>query len=354
MRSRVFSMAALVMAAAPLRAYAYSLPSISDAPIFNETANAVTNGSFSLNPAELINKAGQMLAGEIRNSMGYTVTIIFIALISGSVRVLSDSFDNETSRAAGFISFAVMSMLALKCFAMSISYAQNVTEAVSAFVNKLTPVFIMTLFACGNVTAGTAFSPVLSASVYVISYVIEKCLVPMITFSAVLSVISNINGKMGVLNLCRVLRSLTKWITTALITLFTAVTSLYGMSAPPMDELGKKTLKFTVSSAVPVVGGFLSDSADTVLCGARLIKNAAGAAGIITVCAICFVPVLKVFVIQLVLKAGSAVCEPVADKKISAMLWEMSETIMLVFAVLVMMMVMLTVDIGIILAVTGF
>ncbi|MBQ7573709.1 MAG: stage III sporulation protein AE [Clostridia bacterium] len=354
MRLTVCSIMLFLILLIPSKTLAYTAPKISDTPIFNETVEDVTSGRFSLNPISLINRFGELLTNEIKNSIGYVITIIFIALISGSVKVLSDSFSNETSKTVEFISFCVMSALSLKCFTMSMGYANDVVGAVSAFVNKLTPVFIMTLFACGSVVLGSAFSPVLSATVYVISFVIEKCLVPMITFSAVLSVVGNINDRVGVTNLCRVLKSLTKWIMVALITLFTTITALYGVSAPSLDALSAKAIKFAVGSTVPIVGNFLSDSLDTVLSGTRLVKNAVGVSGIITMCVICLVPILKVFVIQLVLKAGAALCEPVADKKISAMLWEVSDSILLIFAVLVMMMVMLMIDIGIILAVTGF
>lgn len=54
-----------------------------------------------------------------------------------------------------------------------------------------------------------------------------------------------------------------------------------------------KAAKFTMSSLVPVVGGILSDAAETVLAGAGILKNAVGVFGMLAVLAMCVVPFLQ-------------------------------------------------------------
>ena len=354
MRSTVFSLLLIIMLLLPLPSRASELPVIQGEDLFNDTAADIASGGFILNPVKIINSIGERLTDEIKASAKYIIAILLVAAISGLIRALSDSFGKSASEAANFICFALMSTAALGCFTLALGYATDVTGAICDFVTKLTPALIMTLYACGSVATATAFEPVMSAAVYVITLVIEKCLVPMICFSAVLSVAGNINDKVQISNFCRVLKSIAKWIMVASITIFTAISAAYGMSAPSLDAVGGKAVKFAVGSLVPVVGGFLSDTLETVLSGTRLIKNAVGVAGMAAICSMCLVPVIKIFIMQLLLKAGAALAEPISEKRISSMLWEMSDSIMTIFAAAVMIMVLFVINIGIILAATGF
>ena len=48
-----------------------------------------------------------------------------------------------------------------------------------------------------------------------------------------------------------------------------------------------KAAKFTISNMVPVVGGVISDTAETLLAGASVLRNAAGVFGMLAVIGIC-------------------------------------------------------------------
>ena len=70
-------------------------------------------------------------------------------------------------------------------------------------------------------------------------------------------------------------------------------------------------------------------------------------------CIICVTPIIKLAVMQLMFKLISAITEPIADKRISAMLWGMSDAIVAVFGVVVLTAVMFTINICIILRFTA-
>ena len=187
----------------------------------------------------------------------------------------------------------------------------------------------------------------------IISIILRNCLVPLLTFGAVLSVAGNINSKMQISNFTRVIRSISKWLMAAVITVFTGISAVYGFSAPALDAVSAKAVKFAVGSMVPVVGGFLSDSLETVISGTRLMKNAVGVSGIVIMCVICITPAVKIAVMQLMLKLTAALVEPLTDKRISKMLWDISEAIITVFAMVVMTAVLFVISIAIILAATN-
>lgn len=63
-----------------------------------------------------------------------------------------------------------------------------------------------------------------------------------------------------------------------------------GAIAGSADAAAVKAAKMTISRAIPVVGGILSDAAETVLAGAGVLRGTVGVVGMLVVLAICLTP----------------------------------------------------------------
>lgn len=353
MRSLLFKILLLLVLVLPLRAYA-DAPYIEGEDMFNETVGQAMTGELSLKPAEILNKLSDNLLGEVRECAADVMTLFIIAAISGLITAVSKSFGGQsTGEAAFFACFTLMSAATIKCFSVAMGYGTEVVTAMTDFITKLSPTFMLMMAASGRSISAASFQPVMSGAVYVVSVVIEKCLVPLIAFSSVLSVAGNISDKVQLSGFCKVVKSIAKWLMAAIITIFTGISAIYGFSAPALDAVSGKAVKFAVGSLVPVVGTFLSDTLETVVSGTRLVKNAVGTAGMIVMCGICIIPILKIGVIQLMLKITSAIAEPLTDKRISSMMWEVSESVTTIFAVVIMVAVLFLINIAMMMAFTN-
>lgn len=359
MRSLLFKLIVVLMFALPVTAYAdtemYGTDlTLSGEDTYNEAVDKVSSGTLSLDPMSVLNMLTDDLLGEVRTCAGDVMILFIMAAISG---VITNEFGalgkSGSGEAAFFACFTLMSAAALKCFATALTYGADTARLMTDFITKLSPLVMLSLAASGAPVSAAVFQPVMSGSVYVASLVIDKCLVPLASFGAVLAVAGNINERVRLSGFTRLVKSVGKWIMTAVITVFTAISAIYGFSSPSLDAVGGKAVKFAVGSLVPVVGGFVSDTLETVVSGTRLMKNSVGTAGIIAVIAICALPVIKIGVIQLMLKITSAVAEPLTDKRISGMMWEVSEAVTSVFAIVVMTAVMFIINISIMIGATN-
>ena len=81
-----------------------------------------------------------------------------------------------------------------------------------------------------------------------------------------------------------------------------------------------KATKFTVSSVVPVVGGIISDAAETVLVGAGVLKNSVGVFGMLVVLGMCVVPFLQLGVHYLTYKIVAALSATAANSKVAGLI----------------------------------
>lgn len=336
-----------------VNAYAEPLPELSGEPEFNSNVSEIISGEMKLSPSEILNGIREDALREIRASSKELIILIIIAAMSGAVTLLGDSGMKAGSEAAFFCCFTAMSAAALQCFKIALDYGREVIEAMTAFITKLSPLLMMLLVAGGKTVSAAAFHPVLSSAVYMIGILVEKVLLPLCVMCAVLSVSGNIGGENKISGLCRAVGSVNKWIMSAVITVFTGISTIYGFNAPSLDALSAKTIKFAAGSLVPVVGGFLSDTLETVVSGSRVMKNAVGTAGLVSICTICLIPIIKIGIIHLMLRIASAISEPLADKRISTMLNDCSVAVGGVFALAVMTAVLFIINLCIILAATN-
>ena len=349
---RIFVILAVVMSISAT-VYAYDIPTIDGYDIFSNTATEMATGEFSLNPVDVFNNIIASLSEELKSFSVTASSILVMTLLSSTVNTLNSALGTGMSANASFFTFfTVVSGLALTCFFKTLTYATEVMGYMTDFMSKLSPVLIVTLFACCKPASAAAFEPVLSAAVVIVSEVITKCLVPLITFSAVLSVAGNVGDRNGISGFVKIVKSATKWIMALVITVFTGINAIYGFATPALDAVGTRTLKFAVGSLVPIVGGFLSDTLDTVTASGAVVKNAVGASGIVMLSIICLPPIIKLGIMQMMFKLISAITEPIADRRISSMLWDIGEAFVALFGVVVLTAVMFIINICIILRFT--
>ena len=98
------------------------------------------------------------------------------------------------------------------------------------------------------------------------------------------------------------LRKAVTWILTGSLALFTGYLTLSGGVTGSADALSAQLARSAIATAVPVVGGIISDATGTVLAGAGVLKNGIGIFGMLAVLAICLLPFLRLAVQYLLYK----------------------------------------------------
>ena len=107
---------------------------------------------------------------------------------------------------------------------------------------------------------------------------------------------------------------------TVVLLVFVGYLTVSGVIAGSTDAVTVKAAKFTMSSLVPVVGGILSDAAETVLAGARILKNAVGVFGMLAVLCMCVAPFLQLGIHYLTYKVTSALSATVSSGRVAGLI----------------------------------
>ncbi len=316
---------------------------------YNKNVQDILSGDFSLNPASIINTAVNTFMKEVKNSQKLIINIVVIAAISGTLNILQFSFGNtQSGEAAFFACFTLVAIALSGLISEVVGYGAEVIKSLTDFTTKIAPVLTISLIASGKVASAGSFYPVLSGAIYVVSVIINQFIIPLVYLSAILGIVNNISKRVQIKNLTNLIKNFSKWILTGILTIFTGINAIYGFSVPVLDAVSLKAVQFTVGSCVPVVGGLVSDTVETVLTGAKLMKNAVGTAGIIAVITICTVPILKLGAIILMLKLAAASVEPLTDKRISGMISDVISPITTVFSMVIATSMLFIISIAII------
>lgn len=141
---------------------------------------------------------------------------------------------------------------------------------------------------------------------------IAKVLIPLTyTYVAACAVHAAL-GNPGLKRMAGTLKGLITGTLTVVMLAFVGYLTISGVIAGSTDAITLKTAKFAISGSVPVVGGVLSDAAETVLVSAGLLKNAVGVFGTLVILGVCLIPFLRMGVHYLVYKLTSALCATVS------------------------------------------
>ena len=127
-----------------------------------------------------------------------------------------------------------------------------------------------------------------------------------------------------------------KWaITTILIGALACFLGYLGMSgliSGAADAMTVKAAKLTMGGIVPVVGGIISDAAETVLAGAAMLRNSIGIFGTVTIIGLCLVPFLRLAVHYLSYKLAAALSATISGSQIGTLIEHLAGAFGLILA----------------------
>lgn len=101
---------------------------------------------------------------------------------------------------------------------------------------------------------------------------------------------------------------------------FTAYLGLTSVITTAVDASAVKAARTVLSSAIPVVGGMLSDASAMVLSAAGLVRSSTGVFGLVVVLAVCAGPFALLSVRSIMLKAAAVLADSVENRRMSEML----------------------------------
>lgn len=316
-----------------------------------QKVKSVINGENAVNYSTLLEVVVQILIQLISTYTPMFALIIGIGIIASLLGQIKSKFaEKSTADIVHFVCFCLIVVIMASSVNKLVVSVKNTLSIMQSQVNVLFPIILTLMAGIGSVSSVGVFQPILAVMSNVITIVITKVAIPIFLFSFVLNVIGHLSSNVKLDKFSSFLSSLFKWLIGITFTIFFAVMSIQGISAGAFDSVSLRTAKFTISSYVPIMGGYLSQGMDLILASGVLIKNSVGLVGVLIIISTVFAPILEIIVFSLLLKAVSAIIQPLGNNRITNFLHETSKTITMLSTCIIVVGFMYFVSIGLCMA----
>ncbi|MGV8145059.1 MAG: stage III sporulation protein AE [Alkaliphilus sp.] len=316
---------------------------------YREYIIKIIKGEATFNFTDVVEGSFRLLFREVMVNWNLLVQIIILSLVYAILSNLQSSFENKTiSKLAYNVCYLMIASLVIKSFFIAINIGKEAIEMMVAFMQVLTPIVLTLILTMGGLTTATFFHPILFGGIGFIGTIIKSVVLPLLIFSAVLSVVSNLSTKIQISRLANLFKQTAIALLGFILTIFIGIISIQGIAAASVDGIGLRTTKFAIERFIPIVGGFLSDAMDTVIGCTLVLKNGIGALGFLVIFLICLLPIIKILSLVVVYRLCIAIIEPIAEKQLIDFLSQMSNTLLVLFAAVVAVAVMFFITIAVV------
>lgn len=312
-----------------------------------DKVKSVLNGDQTINYNTVADVILEVLTRIIIQYVPMFALIVGVGIIASLLGQIKSKFNEKsTGDIVHFVCFCLIVVIMATCVKNLLSSTYATINAMKQQVNALFPILLTLMTGMGAVSSVGVFQPIMAVMSNIISIVIQKAVIPLFIFSFVLNIIGHLSSNVKLDKFNSFLSSLFKWLIGITFTVFFAVISIQGISAGAFDSVSLRTAKFTVSSYIPIMGGYLSQGMDLLLASGVLIKNSLGLVGILLIISSIISPILEIVVFSLLLKLVSAILQPLNNNRITDFLHQTSKTIIMLSSCIIAIGFMYFLSIG--------
>ncbi|SHE62093.1 stage III sporulation protein AE [Desulforamulus putei] len=300
---------------------------------FKELVVQLVKGNFDWQVTDIFTGLFKFFFKEVVANASLLGKLVVLAVICAVLQNLMSSFEKGTTgKLAYAVSYMVLISLAVGTFTLAVNTGREAVDNMVHFMQALLPLLLTLLAAMGGVASTAIFHPIIFGSITAIGTIIKIIVFPLIFFSAVLTILSNLSERFQVSRLADLMKTVAMGVLGLCSTVFLGILAIKGVAGSVTDGVAIRTAKFATDAFIPVVGGMFSDALDAVIGSSLLIKNAVGMAGVIIIFVLTILPMLKIFAVAFVYKLAGALIQPVGDKQMADCLTGLGKSLISIFA----------------------
>ena len=241
--------------------------------------------------------------------------ILAIALLCGIMNSAKSGFLSSTiSGIIELIGYISVGAVVLACLISVLGEGFAAIAQMQRQMELVFPVLLTLMAASGGAVSVAVYRPAVAFMSGGICALFSSVILPVAVVVIVLGFLGNLSEEVRTEKIGDFFKSLSKWLIGLSLGLFSLFLTVQGISSAQYDGLSLRTAKYVISGSVPIVGGFLSGSAELIAAGSALIKNALGMVAIFLLAGALLKPLLLLILFQLFLRIAAAATEPVGGK----------------------------------------
>ena len=317
--------------------------------LFAEVMTGDVLGAFTHFLGGNIQGMAESVAG-LKNVM---IWLIVLGIVSALLTHFVEVFDkHQVADLSFYFLYLLLAAVLLKCFSQAALAAVETLENIVLFIQLLVPTYLMAVGVATGTTTVSASYQLMVLLIYGVETILIGMVIPLIYSYLMLSVVNGIWIEEKLTLLIELLEKGIGWILKAALGIVTGISVFQAVISPVIDSLKANALQKAIS-AIPGIGNAADGVVELVVGSAVVIKNSIGIVLLILLLILCAAPLLKIFLLALMLKGAAAFMGIVSDKRITACANHTGDAGMLLFRVTGTAMLLFLICLSIIAATTN-
>lgn len=308
------------------------------------------NSIFNINAEKLKSLTISLLTGAIESPIKSLVrlisVIIFIALCE--CFITDDSSIKSVTQLCGIL---LCTISLLKPVSTAVTYAVASVTVTEKFLLVLIPVLTSIVSVSGNPALALSFQSVSFIAAQLISGFVTGCVVPVVGAVFALDIVGTLMPAYKLNSLTGLVKKSITVVLSFVSTIYVSFLGLKGALANAADTIASKSIKLVITSAVPIVGGALSEAYSGIAGSLVLVKSTVGVFGICAIALINLPSCVQLLFWIFALRVGVAVADLFEQQGISLLLKSLSSTLVLLNVVLLFVAVLFIISTALLLVI---
>lgn len=301
---------------------------------FSQKIVDIIGGKLNIDASSFVSYIAELLLDDVMSFLPYVCIIISIAILYSMVSASHSGKNKSINDVIHFVCYSTIVVIVVVWVCKLLNLTTITLNAIKEQMQLIFPLLLTLLTALGGKVAVSVYQPAMAMLSSSVIGIFIDILLPIFTFTLIFTIVSNLAKNIKLNKFSEFFGSCFKWIIGVVLMIFSSFVSIQGLMAGSIDTISLKTAKYTIKSAVPIIGGFLSDGVSLIMVSSVLIKNAIGVGGLLMLFGSMLVPLVKIVVLSLLLKLASAVLEPISDSRISGFVASISKSIQMLIALI--------------------
>lgn len=262
---------------------------------------------FSVSIYDITKFFSESLADRVKLCVHFFVQLLFFIVIN--VIVKSFFGFNTKDNFINIIGIVSVTLIIISKLNSLINILLSSISACGTFIVGFIPIYTILISVSGSPAAAITYNSLTFAFAQGISGFINNIFVKLSGAYFCLSISLCINEYMNVGRLINIVNKSVNFIIGFLACGFTGLLSVKGITSSAVDAASAKSIKFLLSSLIPIVGSSISDAYSSLLGSIGLIKSSVALVGILVVLIISLPALIESSVYCLSLSFLSYACE---------------------------------------------
>jgi stage III sporulation protein AE len=302
-------------------------------------------GVLQLTPIGVLNQLWDTFQQEVTKPLKMLLGLLGVVLLCALAETFRDSSgSSQAGRTFDMVAILAGTGMMSGYITQAVLSAKDTLVGGGQFLLAYIPTYAGILAVNGQVTSATVFHSVLIIAAQLFTQITVVVLVPLSGCILGLSIAGAVNPELKIQRVSEGLSKIVIWTLGLLMTVFVGLLSVQNFVTSAADSVTMKAAKFAVSSAVPFVGGAVSDALSTVKGGMSLLKNGVGTFGIVACAAIILPTLLSVLCYRIALMLGGMISDLFGVSRLSAILKSGENIMSIVLAMLCAFFLMITIS----------